>query len=298
MAVYSNMWASQRMRPVGIENVGNTCYRNAAIQILYRIEELQELVDSIDPTYYIRAKLPSLMKQMVDRVNDSPRIIDDIRYRGVNVEEKVTNEYRYVLSLMDRIRIIEDLIESSGTVRNSGIADVDNFYHAYDILHHMFTMMNDDDIVRGEDLAQVSRIACILSPGQRGTQQDAMDTIQQLLDPFRDFVPEVRNLVSTSIALVTDDDSILVMDGSDTKYKIVSIARYGPNLTAPLRIPSTDNVIAYAVRLGAVTTSGHYVTVVQYDGQWYMIDDERIMYMDEDRAMELLPMAYIILYAT
>ncbi len=289
------------MRPTGIPNIGNTCYIASAFQLLFRMDELVELINEIEPRDLIntiRRSTPDMLRRTSRRIIDSEGIMIDIIERGVDVDRKLKLEQDYIKALDTRSFFLENIADTGMVdMTGTGVVEFDNLLSSYDVLGELFAIIDGGEDMGTHNLEPVYIRACTLAPNQvYGTQQDAMETIHQLIDPLIDFYPRIKDLVS--IVMVYDGQ--FIDDTGPTKYKIANISRDIGSINQRIDIPTRydgRDVLSFIVRLGEQVEGGaHYIAFVKRDGQWYLIDDDNVSEVSERDAMNALPTAYVVLY--
>lgn len=300
------MSSSQSMRPTGIPNIGNTCYIASAFQLLFVMDELVELVGEIEPrdvVNTIRRNTPDMLRRASRRIIDSEGIMLDIIDKGDDVERKLKLEHDYIKNLDTKSFFLENIADTGMVdMTGTGVVEFDNLLSSYDVLGELFAIIDGGEDMGHHNLEPVYMRACTLAPNQvYGTQQDAMETIHQLIDPLIEFYPRIKDLVSIVMVVVMEDgEAQFIDDTGPTKYKIANIVRDIGSINQAVDIPMRydgRNLVSFIVRLGEQVEGGaHYIAFVKRDEQWYLIDDEHVQEVGENEIVETLPRAYVALY--
>lgn len=256
------------VEPVGIPNLGNTCYLNSLLQILSRTKLSDRLKEAKDA-------MPTITSQ------------DD-----------ATNKRKIWNFLSSLQSILSELKTSSESL---GEAKIDKLFETWNTFKPGTTLEKSQQDT-------IEYLSSFISEAERvGFEQPNHVTIEKVLDDFETTTPiqleeEFRKQHSESIDI---DQEILINFGrtrqttvlegenpTSIAYKIKSSvqlnwqegssALFSASASADASSDPSHHLKTAVVHIGDDPSSGHYITYTFEDGDWWKISDNEVTRVEGD----------------
>lgn len=286
----------------GLSNLGNTCYINSVLQILHRIDVLNEYIkkktphpieDSILPTEWIS------LKEMMD----TSVIINPQRFIHMNkilFQKKNKNEFlnhqqgdasEYVFFILECIHNAYNLLESPSNQCPSYIIEYEK--KDYSIISQLFVSVLEMVYldIHGNKMSTKYETQWTLDlpiPVGSTTLEQCLDSFfsdEKLCDKwYNDKTSESIDVIRKSKWVVVPNILVVNLKRWTGIKKNNVIIKYDTSidLFKYSNIHSQYRLFGIINHTGSVR-SGHYFSFVEKDNQWYVINDTHISMMPLDK---------------
>jgi ubiquitin C-terminal hydrolase len=252
---------------LGLVNLGNTCYLNSTLQSiipltnfwnqLFKEDKDHELVNFLRG-YFINDK-------MGNTIHNPENIYEWLKRKNPDFSEKIQHDVH------EAITFIFDNVPKLTSKKIKFIT--------------------------------VTRVQCIHCDYFTENREEHNSIVLQITDTFQNSIKEYekKNIIDWCCDRCKfKKANKYVKISKYGEYYCFVFNRYEPkNYKKEIDIPlkyKDKRVCSFIIHSGNSMGHGHYVAIIHYRCEWYLADDERIFEITKEKALTVLPNAYIVFY--
>jgi ubiquitin C-terminal hydrolase len=276
----------------GLTNIGNTCYLNAALQIIARIGELNRIFDyqGTDPD---KKQLAALGKKLIINLRDKTKrasdneilirkfyeILEKLGWPALGRQQNLHDLMITIFSELDYPVLKGHRITRSTNNKDEQTKErLNNF------------LICGIDKINNEVPSMQARVNCALAKeisleGELTSKIfiDSDNLILPVACEFSSDPDEVRAILAknSAVSYTTEVMKIVIPKGS---------------VTGGSRYDLHYSLAGFIVRSGSTVDSGHYISYVKDNAQWHKYDDSSVCVITDNEAGKLAKAAYLYFY--
>lgn len=292
-----NILAMKTKAPIGMQNLGNTCYMNAVLQCLYQIQPLTDFMLSTDAYY----KPDSVAAEYADL----------IKYIQNTTEKTVAAKKFCIPVFKDIFFGAKYQQEDAGSFLTNLLSHLED----YDIIKSKKYKKNPvKELIFGKVISTIMPEGCPVSSLEEIFGSIILEVKSTLTESLYSYI-KPKKIIDGYIYKGKSVEAYLEVKISKTKqYLILQLNRYSHNLiggvvittknTDPVKFPLKDldlknymldpksvidtkyDLISFVQHRGSLT-SGHYTSYVKHGDKWFYCNDSCITPVSNEKMEEI-----------
>ena len=271
-------------------NPRNMCFCNSLVTCLLSCSSFVDKLTSCDFESRILSELARVQPQMTQAVNDLRPFIRMVKdYSGVVWSSGGQQDpSEFLLAILSTLR-------DDDTRRQTGLDDLFTLVKSWTCQQCLNCKLDDSDVQGNEEHTQV------YLPINTGQEQPAIpDLFQRWLDDKTEencgcsggtqWHNKNSQVTASSNVLVLSLRRFIALNKKDETNVQVPTEWTPPGSTRRYHLRSA------LIHIGPSTNSGHYVSVIHEQGQWYKVDDSYCKPLDIPERDYLLKKSYMLFY--
>lgn len=280
----------------GFQNIGNTCYLNAAMQLLFQNQDFIKMILEYDNSLLQSKDLSVIQEQIKEYYDGTGKVMNIIKIKQLIENDKEANYLFRGYNQHDSSEFVIQFLDYVDTILKKDNMSVDNIFN-----------------INIKSRIKCKKIDCLTISE---TKQNNNFLLLDVIDEAKDLDDLYRNYKSSE---KLNGDNMYYCD--KCKSKTVACKRYeitewpnnllvwikrftnnngrllknNTNINCPIKWRHNMKLMGCIIHAGSMG-GGHYIYIGNNNGKWHIYDDNTISEISEEKALKYITSGYMLYY--